>query len=88
MQNNKHLKWFVSLLVSLYCFIIPVKSIAASDNVNKISHITKTTPLILQHASAAIPNDLIHGSHVSHASHFSHVSHASHASHFSHYSSS
>lgn len=88
MNNNRHVKWFVSLLVALYCFLVPVKSIAAPDNTNKINRITKTTPLILQQASAAIPNDLIHVSHVSHASHFSHVSHASHASHFSHYSGS
>lgn len=88
MKNNKHVKWFVALFVSVYCFFVPMKGIAAADNTNKISYVKKTTPLILQHASAAIPNDLIHGSHVSHSSHFSHVSHASHVSHFSHYSGS
>ena len=74
MKNNKHLKWFVSVLVSLFCLLMPANLIASTNNTQKESQITKNTPLILQHASTATAATADHDSHVSHASHHSHYS--------------
>lgn len=80
MKNNKHLKWLVLALISLFYLLVPASLTAATNRIHKISQITKNTPLILQHASTATNINTDHDSHVSHESHASHASHASHYS--------
>jgi uncharacterized membrane protein len=82
MKNNQYVKWLASVLTSVAFLLIPARTASATNNIKKISQITKNTQLILQPSSVATAIDLAH------ASHSSHSSHASHASHASHYSSS
>ncbi|MGA1979010.1 MAG: hypothetical protein ABSG99_00375 [Sedimentisphaerales bacterium] len=72
MKTNKAITAFAFLM-----FLLTPSRLTATGKQNQnIRQITKSTLLILQHAST-----------VGNLDHESHMSHASHASHFSHYSS-
>ncbi len=80
MKTKRLWYWLISILAFVVIVFTPNKITAEINKNQKISQITKNTPLILQHVSSAAVTNLEHESHTSHSSHASHASHASHYS--------